>query len=82
MEDDISIEDYKEMYQDMKDTAEYFLEEGKRLNHSGLISAANNALSIYKKAIFVTDLLDAEAIYNDIASELYECNESFNELID
>ena len=30
-----------------------------------------------EKAIFVTDLLDAEAHYNDIAAELYECNEFY-----
>ncbi|PHR47595.1 MAG: hypothetical protein COA32_06450 [Fluviicola sp.] len=77
MEDDFTIDDYKEMYQDMKDTAEYFIVEGKKFNHSGLISAANRALTIYEKAIFVTDLLDAEAHYNDIAAELYECNEFY-----
>jgi len=82
MENDFTVEDYKQMYLDMKDTAVYFLEEGERLNHSGLISAAKNALSICKKAIFVTDLLDAEANYNDIAAELFECNEFYDELID
>ena len=80
MSDNTSLEEYKEMYLDMQNTANYFIKEGKRLNHSGLIDAAKCALSLCKEGILINDLLEAEANYNEIAGELFDCNEFYDEL--
>ena len=76
----MDLQDYLEMFKDMRDEAAYYQKTGRKENAGNMIEASARAIKWCDEAILAKNLQDAEMYYNEIRSELFECEEILEEL--
>ena len=76
----MELEDYKDIFKDMLDSALHYEKIGNKHNNQVIITSIERFKNQYSEAISVYDTEEAEAYYNELRGELFECEEIIEEL--
>lgn len=75
----MELEDYKDIFKDMLSSALYYEKIGNKHNNQVIIDSIVRFKNQYSEALSVTNTDDAEAYYNELRGELFECEEIIEE---
>jgi hypothetical protein len=76
----MELENFKETYADMLDSALYYEKIGQKHKNQVILDSIERFKNQHSEAMSINNLDDAEAYYNELRGELFECEETIEEL--